>query len=346
MTTMWPSPLCSSAGSSALVTRMTPMTLVSYMPPQWCSSASAIGSGPSPPPALLTRTETSGRASASSATESGSVTSRRSARPPTSRTTSSTRSRRLAAPTTSKPAPASDLTVAAPIPLLAPVTSAILSFPFKDETLPGRKRRDPLRRPADRLEAACRRERPEAEPGLGFWIEGDLAGDHVARHPCGTTPPCDLTGEFSLAALGVEPPLAGDHRVRLFEAPVEADHSEHERRSEHEVRAEGRPETPGETSGSTRQRSAPGVARQRAGLSDQPRGQPLDLLGRGALLGREHVSRPLEGDRGVAEHFEPRVAEPTGCLERIDRSTTSVYRCAAAGSDQDPTCSLPGRRGD
>src|SRR6476659_4406505 len=261
MTTMWPSPLCSSAGSSALVTLITPVTLVSYMPCQCCSSASAIGSRPSAPPALLTSTETPGSASASSATESESVTSRRSARPPTSRTTSSTRSRRLAAPTTSKPAPASDLTVAAPIPLLAPVTSAILSFPFNGGTLPGRERRDPLRCPADRLEAACRRERREAEPGLVVWSEGDLTGDHVARHPCGTTPPCDLTSQLPLAALGVEPPLAGDHRVRPFEAPVEADHSEHERRCKHQVRAEGRPKTPGEPPGRARHHPAPRIAR-------------------------------------------------------------------------------------
>ena len=52
------------------------------------------------------------------------MTSSRIALPPTSAATSSQRSSRLAAATTSKPAAASDLTVASPIPLLAPVTNA------------------------------------------------------------------------------------------------------------------------------------------------------------------------------------------------------------------------------
>ena len=125
---MNPSPLRSSAGSSAFVTLITPITFVSNMPRQFSSSASATGSRPSAPPALLTSTESSGSVFARSATESGSVTSSRSALPPTSLATSSQRSSRLAAATTSKPAAASDLTVAAPIPLLAPVTKATRPF--------------------------------------------------------------------------------------------------------------------------------------------------------------------------------------------------------------------------
>ncbi len=61
---------------------------------------------------------------ASSATESGSATSRREARPPTSPASSSQRSSRRAAAIVSNPAAASARTVAAPIPLEAPVTRA------------------------------------------------------------------------------------------------------------------------------------------------------------------------------------------------------------------------------
>src|SRR3954471_17822535 len=132
---MWPLPLRSRAGRSVLVTRITPITLVSYIWRQFSSSASATGSSPSAPPALLTTTDTSGSCSVSSATESGSATSSRSARPPTSRATASQRSRRLAAATTSNPAAASERTVASPMPLLAPVTSAILPVSLIDETL-------------------------------------------------------------------------------------------------------------------------------------------------------------------------------------------------------------------
>ena len=51
------------------MTRITPITFDSYIVRHFCSSASAIGSSPSAPPALLTNTAASGTASASSATE-------------------------------------------------------------------------------------------------------------------------------------------------------------------------------------------------------------------------------------------------------------------------------------
>ena len=86
------------------------------------------------------------------------------------------------------------------------------------------------------------------------------------------------------------------------------DDPEHERRPQHEVRSERRPEAAGDSSGGTGHRPATRIARQRARLGDQARGEALDLLGRGALLGREHLRGALEGNGGVAEHLEPRVA--------------------------------------
>ncbi len=53
------------------------------------------------------------------------MTSHGTARPPISAARDSIRSVRRAAQTTSKPSPASDRAVAAPIPLLAPVTTAM-----------------------------------------------------------------------------------------------------------------------------------------------------------------------------------------------------------------------------
>lgn len=106
------------------MTRMTPSTLVSHMARQLSSSASAIDSIPKAPPALFTRTPHSGTALASAVTASGSVTSQATERPPISSARASIRSARRAAQITSKPSAASRRAVAAPMPLLAPVTTA------------------------------------------------------------------------------------------------------------------------------------------------------------------------------------------------------------------------------
>ena len=132
------------AGSSAFVTRITPATFDSHISRHCSSSASSTGSRPSAPPALWTIRSTCGSAGPSSATESGSATSRRIARPPTSAASASQRSRRRAADTVSKPAAARARTVAAPIPLEAPVTRAIrLRCALTRRRLRGRAR-DPL----------------------------------------------------------------------------------------------------------------------------------------------------------------------------------------------------------
>ena len=78
---MCPSPEASSAGSSAFVTRRVPITLVSNIQRQSSSSACATGSRPFAPPALFTSSDTSGTAAANAATDSASVTSRRTAVP-------------------------------------------------------------------------------------------------------------------------------------------------------------------------------------------------------------------------------------------------------------------------
>ena len=116
-----------SAGSSAFVTRITPGDVrLPHLRASCSSSASAIGSSPSAPPALWTITSTLGSSSASAAdrVRIGDVELAAPARRPPRRAASQRSSRRAAA-TVSKPAAASARTVAAPIPLEAPVTSAI-----------------------------------------------------------------------------------------------------------------------------------------------------------------------------------------------------------------------------
>jgi hypothetical protein len=74
---------------------------------------------------LFTSTSTCGPAAAASdCTDVSEVTSQVTARPPISRASAPIRSVRRAAHTTRKPSPARARAVAAPMPLLAPVTTA------------------------------------------------------------------------------------------------------------------------------------------------------------------------------------------------------------------------------
>ena len=93
-------------------------------PGQSASSASAMGSRPRAPPALLTSREQSGICAQNASTEAGSVTSRVRARAPSGSATARSRSRRRAPTTTSNPSAASRVAVAAPMPELAPVMTA------------------------------------------------------------------------------------------------------------------------------------------------------------------------------------------------------------------------------
>ncbi len=122
--TTWPSPEATSAGSRARVIRSVPSTFVSNIQRHASTSASATGSSPFAPPALLTSTRQSGTAATKASTESWSVTSRRSAVPSTSAATAAQRSTLRAPSTTAKPDAASARAVAAPMPELAPVTTA------------------------------------------------------------------------------------------------------------------------------------------------------------------------------------------------------------------------------
>lgn len=76
--------------------RTVPSTLVSYICCHRAVSALAIGSRPSAPPALLTRTSQEPTEAAKDSTEAGSVTSRATASPPISTASASRRSRRRA----------------------------------------------------------------------------------------------------------------------------------------------------------------------------------------------------------------------------------------------------------
>ena len=126
--TITPSPLAISAGSSAWVTCISPITLTSNIRRQSSLSASATGAAPKAPPASLTSTfSVPPTAAASAATDFSSVTSQTTGVPPISAARASMRSARRAAQNTWKPASASILAVAAPMPLLAPVTTAVRS---------------------------------------------------------------------------------------------------------------------------------------------------------------------------------------------------------------------------
>ena len=115
-----------SSGSSAWVTRSVPSTLTENMACQSSGSAVATGSAPNAPPALFTSTSSSSPSpAANSRTDSASVTSSRAGRTPVSFARVSSRSSRRAAAITSNPSATSRRAVAAPIPLLAPVTTAV-----------------------------------------------------------------------------------------------------------------------------------------------------------------------------------------------------------------------------
>jgi hypothetical protein len=105
--------------------RREPMTFASYIESQSSSLATSIRSRPRAPPAALTSTRHSGTAEQNRCTESGSVTSRGAARPPSSSASTCRRSSRRAPTTRSNPSADSRRAVAIPIPLLAPVTTAV-----------------------------------------------------------------------------------------------------------------------------------------------------------------------------------------------------------------------------
>lgn len=108
------------------MTRAEPVTLMAYMRSQSAMSASSTRSTPNAPPALLTSTSRRPpTASTRPATDSGEVTSHSTAVPPISCAKAVRRSRRRAAQRTWRPSAASLRAVAAPIPLDAPVTTAV-----------------------------------------------------------------------------------------------------------------------------------------------------------------------------------------------------------------------------
>src|SRR5215208_4251637 len=127
------------------------------------------------------------------------------------------------------------------MPLLAPVTSAVLPFELTAGTLP-RRTRDPRGGCGDRVQLAGLGRRGDSQPrGLGPR-DRKLPSDHVDGHARGPAASRDLPGELALQALRVEPSLAGHGRVRALEPAVEAEHSEDERCPGYQVSTESRPE--------------------------------------------------------------------------------------------------------
>src|SRR5215211_3752619 len=146
--TMWAWGAARSRGRKLRVTRSSPTTLMSTVACQSSSRASATGSRPTPVPALLTSRSAwpwrSPTAAAKASTEAGSVTSRARVVAPTSSARAWRRSVRRAPATTWKPALASRRALAAPIPLDAPVTTAIRSPAMRGALLSAWGRVDPL----------------------------------------------------------------------------------------------------------------------------------------------------------------------------------------------------------
>src|SRR5215211_4774434 len=146
--TMWAWGAARSRGRKLRVTRSSPTTLMSTVACQSSSRASATGSRPTPVPALLTSRSAwpwrSPTAAAKASTEAGSVTSRARVVAPTSSARAWRRSVRRAPATTWKPALASRRALAAPIPLDAPVMTAIRSPAMRGALLSAWGRVDPL----------------------------------------------------------------------------------------------------------------------------------------------------------------------------------------------------------
>src|SRR5262249_25399107 len=177
--------------------------------------------------------------------------------------------------------------VAAPIPLLAPVTSAVLMFPLTGRPYPGRG--DLLGRRGDLLGSSGLTHRGEAE---GLQVVGRdrvLPDDRVQRHLRRVAAPRDLARRLPLARLAVQAPLPGDGGVRALQAAVEADHAEYVGRAGDQMGAEGRPEAPGEPSARAGHVASARVPRERPGERHETRGEALDLHGGGALLRSEYL---------------------------------------------------------
>src|SRR5699024_2802943 len=125
-----PRPLRRRAGSSALVTRRAPSTLVSYIRCHLPRSASATGSTPRAPPATWTTALSSSPnsscvRSASAATDASSVTSTPRVAQPVSSASACSRSSRRATARTCQPSATRRRAVARPMPDEAPVTTAV-----------------------------------------------------------------------------------------------------------------------------------------------------------------------------------------------------------------------------
>src|SRR5512132_1083423 len=218
--TMWAWGAARSRGRKVRVTRSSPTTLVSIMACQSSSRPSATGSRPTPVPALLTSRSTwpwrSPTAAAKAWTEAGSVTSRARVVAPTSSARPWRRSVRRAPATTWKPARASRRALAAPIPLDAPVTTAIRS-PAMAALLSALGRVGPLG--GEPIDQAARGHHgrpvqaqvvldPAPAPGLDRAAVGarapQLRVDQGAQHRHGVGPAAAVDGGHHGAVVGLQ----------------------------------------------------------------------------------------------------------------------------------------------
>ena len=149
---------------------------------------------------------------------------------------------------------------------------------------------------------------------------------------CSGTPPWRARvpispDDLALQRLLVELALAGDARhARRAHARVEVQRVEHERRARLEHGAERRPQPAGEPAGGAGHRHAARVARaararQRVAAARSSRST---IAGVGALLRAEDRRRALERRAHVAQHDEPRAAQPAALLDRLDRARAAV----------------------
>src|SRR5579884_695248 len=125
----------------------------------------------------------------------------------------------------------------------------------------------------------------------------------------------DLTHDLAEGALGVDSPLADHDAVSQFDALVETDRVEHERRSRNEFSAECRPKTPRQAAGRSRHLEPARIAGQLTGERLETVREAPDHEGIGALLRPIDLGALLPRRSYVAEHAELGATKPPGITD-------------------------------
>jgi hypothetical protein len=106
------------------------------------------------------------------------------------------------------------------------------------------------------------------------------------------------------------------------------------------------PQAAGEPAGRAGHRHAAGVARERLRELVETLRQPLHELRVGALLGSEHLGATLPRDLHVAQHDDPRTAQPAGIVDGLQCPRAAIGGGRAADRDEDHLRAALDRVGD